>query len=901
MPTIAEAHIQLQPSFKGGRAAIQREFGKPLEQEAARATRSVNQGLTSIGTVGLAAAAGLGVGLFGAASAAGDLDAAIASNVQVLGDASTAVQEFAAAGVENVGLSETAVLNAATAFGQLAKVAGLTGTEVSDFGIDMVTMAADLAAFANVPADQAVNDLRSAFAGSAETMQKYNVFLNESEIKAALFRATGEQVTGTLTAQQRILGTHAALMEQTGDIQGQAAREAGSFQRSIDNLKATITNIAADFGGPIVGFAASLMSTVSGGLTTLGEWNEELGGMLGVGLSAGIGIAAAGAAAFAAVGKVKSAVTAFQGLSKAAQLGTGALGLLALAVTAGFLIYGKLSQDSRETAARTKEVGAALKGTTEDAWDYAAALAGADGQIDGFAIAQQALSRALIDTGDEGEKLEQALGAIGQQADNAFSILMNQANDPIQSMMDLAMAAGVSETNARLLAEGMLEMNDASRRNEGIYDWINALGLGDEATAALLAEVGPLIPALEEIEDQANPDVLADMATEFLNSATAASESAEALVDEAEARAASNDVADSSTDTYNELMGLLGEMTEEERNAALAALDLGDATTEAATGIEEMANVSADTVDTTTTLDEAMGKMAETADQLSEAFDRVIGRVLDVGDANRAFEEGIDTLTEALTENGNTWDINTDAGRANSEALSSSVRDILNVADAQIRAGATTEEATAEMMRQRDVLINEVAKALGITTDEAETYVNQLGLTPESVETSIMLAGQAAAKKDVEDHLARLGEIPESEATAIQALIDEGDYAAADARLDVLSAARWMTLHIQSVFDNLPSLGGFNIFGSAMGNYFDRPAVTSIAEDGDPEVVLTLGKPGNLAKQLSDRRVLDPILDALPLGAAVSGGRRGDGFTLVHHGQTVTPATVSAALQMADL
>ena len=130
---LATAYVSLVASAKGIKASIDKELS-PLEQSAKEvgdkagksfeSSFSKQANLTDFSKKGLAATAVLSAGLFKAADAAGGLEAAMAANVQILGDASNEVQDWAKTSVDSVGLSERAALDAATSFGQLAKIAG---------------------------------------------------------------------------------------------------------------------------------------------------------------------------------------------------------------------------------------------------------------------------------------------------------------------------------------------------------------------------------------------------------------------------------------------------------------------------------------------------------------------------------------------------------------------------------------------------------------------------------------------------------------------------------------------------------------------------------------------------------------------------------------------------------
>src|SRR5690606_21861620 len=105
-------------------------------------------------------------------------------------------------------------------------------------------------------------------------------------------------------------------------------------------------------------------------------------------------------------------------------------------------------------------------------------------------------------------------------------------------------------------------------------------------------------------------------------------------------------------------------------------------------------------------------------------------------------------------------------------------------------------DASAEAIRQhREQLIDQAA-AFFETREDAERYIDSLGLTPESIETSVELYGDEAAKQRIGVLQDRLGEIPEELATQIEAWYDLGDYARIEAALNQLARTRAAQIRI---------------------------------------------------------------------------------------------------------
>ena len=356
-----------------------REFqktGNAAEKELGRATKSLDKvagNLTKFGAGAMAFAGVAGAGLWKLGEGAAELEASTAALNQVLGQTvATNVAQWAKNGATEVGLSERKIIAASTAFGSLGKVAGYAGTELEEFTKRQVRLASDMAAFADVSPEQTIQDLRAAYAGSSETLQKYNVFVNDANIKQAIFAATGEKLSGVLTSKQRVMGIDLLLMEQTVDMQGQWARESGSLAGQQATLKAELENLRDGIGAgvlPVMNTLVGGLAKVAGGFTKL---NPEL--QKGIGTATAFGTAAiglAGSLSFLAgqAIKMRQRFVGLDGqltnLGKAAKYGGMTLVTVGAAMAGVSIITSAFKKEQQEATQRTEEFVTALQAEAE--------------------------------------------------------------------------------------------------------------------------------------------------------------------------------------------------------------------------------------------------------------------------------------------------------------------------------------------------------------------------------------------------------------------------------------------------------------------------------------------------------------------------------------------------------
>jgi hypothetical protein len=154
---------------------------------------------------------------------------------------------------------------------------------------------------------------------------------------------------------------------------------------------------------------------------------------------------------------------------------------------------------------------------------------------------------------------------------------------------------------------------------------------------------------------------------------------------------------------------------------------------------------------------EAMGMFGQAAQDTQakleaqkQSADGLRASILALNDAHRSaydaqigFEAAIDTLTESFAENGATLNLNTEAGRANAQAMSAAAK----AHDEMLSAGLAAGESLGSMGQKSDDLrtkMLELATATMGSKQKAEEYVNTLLGTPSEIKTMIELERQEA-------------------------------------------------------------------------------------------------------------------------------------------------------------
>lgn len=270
-------------------AAADRELGKTDDR-----LQKLSAGLTNFGAGLLAGSAVAAVGLSKLATSASDYGEAVNKATVILGGESVKqLEDFASAASKTAGISKTAALDAAAGFGALGKQAGLTGAPLAKFSTDLVQLAGDLASFNNTTVDESLQALKSGLQGETEPLKRFNIFLNDAALKQEFFALTGQEVTGVLTQQQKVVAANSLIFKQASDATGDFERTSDSLANQQRTLQAEFENLKTELGQGLVPVFSTVVGSVGKVTSAFSELDPGVQQTLGT--LAGIGVIGAGA------------------------------------------------------------------------------------------------------------------------------------------------------------------------------------------------------------------------------------------------------------------------------------------------------------------------------------------------------------------------------------------------------------------------------------------------------------------------------------------------------------------------------------------------------------------------------------------------------------------------------
>lgn len=295
------------------------------------------------------------------------------------------------------------------------------------------------------------------------------------------------------------------------------------------------------------------------------------------------------------------------------------------------------------------------------------------------------------------------------------------------------------------------------------------------------AELRDMAVALVELETASDGSVNRDAVLDFFEALDEVTQKTAGGIDKAREslRSIAQEAEAAGKLTAGELTSLLDQIanakTPEELQAVFAKLNelLGVTTSEAKAAADEM-------------------------QRLIDLIDKLSNSERDADEASRRLAETRDRVMASFAQNGAGIDANTEAGRKNADAIQAQIEASERLSEAQALLDPSGQQSTLTLLAQRAALEELAAQGL-LTAEELARLIDIYNLTDQDIQATVSadvsqaeasLAEVQAEFNKVKDDL----EVPVQ--TEIQALIDQGKYAEAEARLAQLERDRVATIKV---------------------------------------------------------------------------------------------------------
>lgn len=341
----------------------QQAFEK-IEQNAddlrrtAEKMRGVGKSLTVGLTLPLAAAGGA------AAKMAADAEEAANKFEVVMGGSAAEVEARFESLTDTIPLTVSQMQKLSAGIQDLLVPMGVARSQAAGMSADFVKLAADLASFNNVPTDQALEAIKSALSGMSRPIRQFGVDVRKTRLEQLALTEglieQGEELDRTARAQ----AVMRAIVLDSEDAMGDAARTADSFRNQLRFLKRDLREVAEQIGQTLIPVLRPMIGHLSDLLNSIEAISPTLRAMI-------VGLTGAAAAAGPLMVVVSQMVIAFTdivaiiagagGLMAALSVLAGPAGLAGLAATlaggAGLIaLFSNLAEEQSSVASATDQL-----------------------------------------------------------------------------------------------------------------------------------------------------------------------------------------------------------------------------------------------------------------------------------------------------------------------------------------------------------------------------------------------------------------------------------------------------------------------------------------------------------------------------------------------------------------
>jgi hypothetical protein len=149
---------------------------------------------------------------------------------------------------DKTGQSTSELINFAGVIGDTLKPLGFAKDAVDKMSTEVVALAGDLGSFNNLPTEQVIRDIQSALVGNTETLRKYGVVAQQSQIEQEALNSGLWDGEAAITAQEKAQAIFNLTMKGTLDAQGDLERTYDSTANTSKRLEASQQDLAIAFG-----------------------------------------------------------------------------------------------------------------------------------------------------------------------------------------------------------------------------------------------------------------------------------------------------------------------------------------------------------------------------------------------------------------------------------------------------------------------------------------------------------------------------------------------------------------------------------------------------------------------------------------------------------------------------
>ena len=174
-----------------------------------------------------------------------------------------------------MGMTEKQYKDSAASLGTFMKSMGMTTEEANKLIPQMVQLAADGAAFANVPVDEAMAAISSAAMGNYEALGKLNIEMSDALINNSSYAQELGKTTQQMTTAEKTQAIYNTMLERGTHLTGFAKEESESFSTQLALTKTKVSEAAGALGEQLLPLFTPLVEGIGAMADKLKEGVEH--------------------------------------------------------------------------------------------------------------------------------------------------------------------------------------------------------------------------------------------------------------------------------------------------------------------------------------------------------------------------------------------------------------------------------------------------------------------------------------------------------------------------------------------------------------------------------------------------------------------------------------------------
>ena len=170
----------------------------------------------------------------------------------VMGNNASAVKEWSNGIADALGLNAVAMQKNIGVIYNMTSSMGVAGENALKMSKGVSVLAEDMASFYNLDSEEAFNKLRAGLTGETEPLKALGILVDENTVKQVAYSQGIAEVGAELTNEQKVMARYVAILQQTGNAQGDLARTLNSPSNQLRSLKQNVQNLGIAFSNFLI-------------------------------------------------------------------------------------------------------------------------------------------------------------------------------------------------------------------------------------------------------------------------------------------------------------------------------------------------------------------------------------------------------------------------------------------------------------------------------------------------------------------------------------------------------------------------------------------------------------------------------------------------------------------------